>query len=930
MIWFGERKNMNQAVKLNVLGQSIWYDNIRRALIEDGSLMERIERREIYGVTSNPSIFRNAIADSDDYAAALQTLSWAGLDAKSIFYHLAIKDIRDVADLFGAYYEATDGADGYVSLEVNPNLANDTQGTIDEALWLWEEVARPNLMVKIPATKAGLPAITEVIAAGVNVNVTLIFSRKRYLEVMEAYLAGLEKRAAAGLDISYIASVASFFVSRLDSKADKRLQAIIDEGGPNAETAKQLKGKLAIDNTRLAYQDYETFFGSKRFAALAAKGAQTQRPLWASTSTKDPAYSDVLYVDSLVAANSVNTVPPETLDAFLDHGEARITINDDLDRAEKDFEALAGLGISIDVLTRELEEEGVQKFAEAFQDLLDVIEAQRQNALAGMDDPLKRLVSDYVRYYSQENAISRLLRFDPTLWTNDASGKNTVQTRLGWVALPDESQGFIENLYDFTDDVMEDGFEKVLLLGMGGSSLAPETLSLIFGEYVEGLELKILDSTVPGQVAEAEAWVDYGKTLFIVASKSGTTTEPMSFYAYFAGQAEAKIGESWAKHFIAITDPGSHLAQLASEKGFRATFTANPNVGGRYSALTHFGMVPAALMGIDLSQFLWSASDMAAQCANPIVEDNPGAMLGLLIGSAVKLGMDKLTFIADSPVQPLGAWLEQLIAESSGKEGKGIVPVADEPLMSPEDYSPDRLFVHLRANGENDDIVAALKEAGKPVLVNDVPYLYNLGGEFYRWEFAIAIACSVIGVNAFDQPDVQDSKDRTKAKLNVFMETGSLPESETLVEFGDVKLYGDLFEGLSECKTLADVIGAFTALAGDGDYIAINAYLPRNGANEAKLVALRDRILKANGKATTLGFGPRFLHSTGQLHKGGANNGVFLQITQADSSDLAIPGVPYSFSVLAQAQAKGDLEALESRGRRALRVHLPVGDALNF
>lgn len=921
---------MNQAVKLNVIGQSLWYDNIRRALIEDGSLMERVERREIYGVTSNPSIFRNAIADSDDYAADLQTLSWAGLDAKSIFYHLAIKDIRDVADLFGAYYDATDGADGYVSLEVNPNLANDTQGTIDEALWLWDEVARPNLMVKIPATKAGLPAITEVIAAGVNVNVTLIFSRKRYLEVMEAYVAGLEKRAAAGLDISYIGSVASFFVSRLDSKADKRLQAVIDEGGPKAETAKQLKGKLAIANTRLAYQDYEAFFSSKRFEALAAKGAQKQRPLWASTSTKDPAYSDVLYVESLIAENSVNTVPPDTLDAFLDHGEARISIYDDLDQAGKDFETLASLGISIDTLTRELEEEGVQKFSEAFQDLLNVIEVQRVDALAGLGDPLKRLVSDYVRHFSQDEAISRLLRFDPTLWTNDAAGKNTVQTRLGWVALPDESQGFVEDLNEFTDRVLEAGFEKVLLLGMGGSSLAPETLSLIFNEYVEGLELKILDSTVPGQVEEAEAWVDYGKTLFIVASKSGTTTEPISFFAYFAGQAEARIGGSWAKHFIAITDPGSHLAQLAAEKGFRATFTANPNVGGRYSALTHFGLVPAALMGIDLAQFLWSASSMATQCANPVIEDNPGAMLGLLIGSAAKLGMDKLTFIADSPVQPLGAWLEQLIAESSGKDGKGIVPVADEPLMAPESYSADRLFVHLRANGENDDIVAALKEAGKPVLVNDVPYLYDLGGEFYRWEFAIAIACSVLGVNAFDQPDVQDSKDRTKAKLNVFMETGSLPESQPLVEYGDVKVFGEPFKGVSEYKTLVDAITAYTALAADGDYIAINAYLPRNGVNEAKLTALRERILKATGKATTLGFGPRFLHSTGQLHKGGANNGVFLQITQEDQSDLAIPGVDYSFSVLAQAQAQGDLEALESRGRRVLRIHLPEGDALDF
>ena len=922
---------MNQAVKLNVLGQSLWYDNIRRSLIKDGSLMDRIERREIYGVTSNPSIFRNAIAESDDYDADLQTMAWAGLNAKEIFYNLAIKDVQDVADLFLPLYVATEGADGYVSLEVNPDLAKDTDGTVEEALWLWEQVARPNLMVKIPATKAGLTAITEVIAAGVNVNVTLIFSRTRYQEVMEAYTAGLEKRVADKLDIAGIASVASFFVSRLDSKADKLLQAVVDEGGIKAETAKALKGKLAVANTRLAFQDYETFFGSKRFKELINKGARKQRPLWASTSTKDPAYSDILYVQSLIAENSVNTVPPDTLDAYLDHGEPSVTIYDDFAQAEKDFKDLAELGISIDTLTQELEDEGVQKFSDAFHDLIDVIDTQRMDCLAGMDDQFRLLISDYVRSYSQKKVVSRLFRFDPTVWTNSADGKITVQTRLGWAALPNESQAYIEDLYDFTDSVFDDGFEKVLLLGMGGSSLAPETLSLIFGGYIEGLELKILDSTVPGQVQETEAWIDYGKTLFIVASKSGTTTEPMSFYKYFAGQAENKLGITWAKNFVAITDPGSHLAQLAVEQGFRAVFTANPNVGGRYSALTHFGLVPAALMGIDLEQFLWSASEMAAKCANQEnLTVNPGAMLGILIGAAARVGKDKLTLVTDNPVQPLGAWLEQLIAESSGKEGKGIVPVADEPLLDPAGYGKDRLFVHLRADGEHDDFIASLKEAGKPALVLDIPYLYDLGAEFYRWEFAIAIACSVIEVNAFDQPDVQDSKDRTKAKLDVFMETGTLPTQESLADFDGEKVFGEAFAGLFESQTLAEVIAAFTKLVQDGDYIAINAYLPRNPDNEAKLTSLRERILKATGKATTLGFGPRFLHSTGQLHKGGANNGVFLQITQDDANDIEIPDAPYTFSILAQAQAQGDLEALESRDRRSVRIHLPAGDSLDF
>ncbi len=570
---------MNAVLKLQLLGQSVWYDNIRRVLIEDGTMMDHIERREILGVTSNPSIFKKAVAESDDYRADIQTMSWAGLDSKSIFYRLAIKDIQDVADLFYPYYSASGGRDGFVSLEVNPDLADDTAGTVDEAIWLWQEVNRPNLMVKIPATEAGLPAITEVIAAGINVNVTLIFSRERYAQVMEAYLSGIEQRAEEGLDVSWIASVASFFVSRLDTKVDARLKAIIDAGGSQVKVAESLLGKLAVSNTRLAYQQFETFFTSERFTQMAKIGAQIQRPLWASTSTKNPAYSDIKYIESLVAENTVNTVPPETLAAFLDHGDPEVTIYDGLEEAEKDFDRLAELGISMDEVTKELEDEGVGKFADAFHDLLDAIETIRQGYLEDLGD-LAVSVESEVKSARSKDLIPRLHRFDPTLWTDDPDGKSEVQKRLGWVILPSESQSFADDLEDFTDQCQAEGFEKVLLLGMGGSSLAPETMSLILGDQIEGLDLIILDSTVPEQVLDADDWVDYPKTLFIVASKSGGTTESMSFFQYFWEQAGEELGESRGDHFIAITDPGSKLAQIGNDLEFRAVFTANPNVGG--------------------------------------------------------------------------------------------------------------------------------------------------------------------------------------------------------------------------------------------------------------------------------------------------------------------------------------------------------------
>jgi transaldolase/glucose-6-phosphate isomerase len=921
---------MTSITKLHLNGQSIWYDNIRRKLIEDGTLAGMIGRREIFGVTSNPSIFQKAIANSQDYDDDLQTMSLAGMESEEIFYRLAIQDIQEVADLFRPLYDSSGGKDGFVSLEVNPNLARQTEATIEEARWLWEVVDRPNLMIKIPATKEGLPAITEAIASGINVNVTLIFSRKRYLEVMDSYLKGLEKRVGAGEDISGIASVASFFVSRLETKVDDRLEAILQEGGERADIAKQIKGQLAVDNTRLAYREYEDFFGQERFEKLAEAGAQRQRPLWASTSTKDPAYSDVKYVEELVAENTVNTVPPRTLEAFLDHGHAAETIYDCLVRAEEDFKLLSDLGISMDQITQELEDEGVQKFADSFEALMETIE-KRRNAFIAALGPLAESVKEQFHSMMNAQVFSRIHRIDPTVWTKKPDGAAEVQKRLGWLDLPEDSQYLIPDLQAFAEEGLAEGFEKVLLLGMGGSSLAPETMQLILGDVFSGMELIIVDSTIPEQIRSAESWVDYAKTLFIVASKSGTTSETMSFFYYFWDRAGEILGDDRGSHFIAITDPGSRLTEIGEESGFRAVFTANPNVGGRYSALTFFGLVPAALMGIDLEVLLKKAAGMAHRCSQGThAMLNPGAVLGTIIGTAARKGRDKLTLLADETLAPLGAWLEQLVAESSGKEGRGIVPIADEPLVPVDSYGSDRLFVYLRMAGDLDGRISALESAGQPVVVLDIPDLIQLAAEFYRWEFAIAVACSVLSVNAFDQPDVQDNKNRTKAKLESYQETGTLEEPDVIWEAEGVQVFGQAFDGLEDSSNLFEVITGFTGQAAEGDYVALNAYLPRNGETTKALQALREKILSDTGRATTLGFGPRFLHSTGQLHKGGPNTGVFLQITRADSSDLDVPGKDYSFGVLARAQAQGDLEALLARDRRAIRIHLPANHDLKF
>jgi transaldolase / glucose-6-phosphate isomerase len=912
---FGE--SMNPIQQLTALGQSLWYDNIQRRLLENGELKAMIERGDIRGVTSNPSIFHNAIAKSSDYDSALTPLALSGWKAEDIFWQLAIEDIRAACDLFQPLYTQTDGADGYVSLEVSPYLANETESTVAQAKHLWETVNRPNLMVKIPATKAGIPAIRQAIAAGINVNVTLIFSLDRYKEVMDAYMSGLEDRLLAGGDIEKVHSVASFFVSRVDSKIDPRL--------PENST---LRGKAAIANAKLAYELFRKVFGEIRFGKLQLGKANFQRPLWASTGTKNPAYADTIYVDELIGPATVNTVPPATLDAFRDHGKAAVTIMEGVDECRNQIAELEKLGISMAKVTEELEMEGVKAFADAFKALIQTIE-ERRAAVVTQLGPLVMPVQRRIARLVADHAVERMHAIDPTLWTDDPKGHAEIKIRLGWLGLPYTSQKHIKDINAFAAHAHQAGFTHFLLLGMGGSSLAPEVMSLVFSRHLlpqnsqnlerdrEGGCFAILDSTDPSQVLDTAAQFPLEKTMFIVASKSGGTSEVNAAFNYFWAQAEQAFGAQAGQHFVAITDPDTSLGALANARGFARTFISDPTVGGRYSVLTHFGLVPAALMGIDLEKLFNRAAWMAAQCAKNVpAQRNPGFVLGAIMAQAAIEGRDKLTIVADPGLESIGSWLEQLIAESTGKLGHGVVPVDLEPLGEPSIFGKDRLFIYLRKNGQQNAALAALQQSGQPVLTFEVPDPYDLGAEFYRWEVATAIACAALKVNAFDQPDVQDAKDRTKAKIAEYQKNGKLIDPEAT-------------SGAETIENRKSKIENFLASAHPGDYLAINAYLPRNPEMESALTALRVALRARTGCATTVGFGPRFLHSTGQLHKGGADNGLFLQITADPVADAEIPTQDMPFSALERAQSLGDYEALAARKRRILRIHLPNPQAIH-
>ena len=884
--------------ELTGLGQSLWYDNIQRRLLENGELEQMIKRGEIRGVTSNPSIFHNAIAKTNDYDSALTPLAWAGWGAEDIFWQLAVEDIQRACDLFCPLYDETNRGDGYVSIEVSPYLAHETDGTIEQAAVLWGRVGRPNLMVKIPATPEGIPAIRKSIANGININVTLIFSLTRYAEVMDAYISGLEDRLEAGQPVDHVASVASFFVSRVDTKVDKKL----------SENS-ALRGQAAIANARLAYADFLETFKGNRWEALEAQGANLQRPLWASTSTKNPDYPDTVYVDNLIGPNTVNTVPPKTLTAFRDHGVPQETIANDMEKARALFGQLEAEGVSMEVVTQELEDEGVKAFADAFTALLETIEERRASAASQLG-PLAAPVSKRIAKLESDSVPARLWQGDPSLWTTDPDGQAEVEKRLGWLRLPETSKSLLSELNDFADVVHYNGIKRVLLLGMGGSSLAPEVLSFVFAsptrEAAEGKPcLSILDSTDPAQVAQAAEQYPPDKSLYIVSSKSGTTAEMMAFFEYFW---ELSGGDG--SRFVAVTDPGTPLEKLARERGFRKIFNADPNVGGRYSALTAFGLLPAALLGLDVKRLLAQAESMMEQSAAAIsAARNPGLVLGAVMAEAALAGRDKLTILADEPLVTFGSWLEQLIAESSGKEGKGIIPVDREPVGDVSVYGQDRLFVYLRQTGEYDESVMTLREGGQPVLEIPVSEIYDLGVEFYRWEFAIAVACHILGVNAFDQPNVEDAKKRAKARIASYQEKGKLEAGE--------------FVPLEETKS---ALSSFLKRAMPGDYIAIAAFLPRTAEMIAALQDLRVAIRAKTKCAVTLGFGPRFLHSTGQLHKGGPNSGLFLQITADPQEDIEIPTQGLSFGTLELAQALGDYEALGAKDRRLLRVHLSKPD----
>ncbi|MCG0993643.1 bifunctional transaldolase/phosoglucose isomerase [Acetobacter indonesiensis] len=926
-------KEANPLRALATVQQSPWLDFIRRSFVEDGSLARLVQDDDVRGVTSNPAIFQKAMGEGTEYDAQIKSVLAHDIVSPGALYEkLAVQDIKKAAHVLAPVYEQTQRRDGFVSLEVSPYLARDEKGTAHEAQRLWADVSEPNLMIKIPATPESIPAIRQTIAAGINVNVTLIFALSAYKAVVEAWLSGLEDLHKKGDDLSRVASVASFFVSRIDGKIDAEIDRRIKAGDKDADALKALRGKVAIANAKLAYLYWQDVIKTPRWKTLEAAGAQPQRLLWASTGTKDKAYSDVLYVDNLIGPHTVNTLPPATMDAFRDHGTAKETLLDGIDDARHVLSEAERLGLNLQGVTETLVDEGVTSFEEAFDALLGSVAAKQKTLLAdkltdiktSLPADLEAAVQKGLDGWRKDGTIRKLWAKDASVWTGGEEAK-----WLKWLDITQDRLDHVAELESFQAEVKARGFKQVLLMGMGGSSLGPEVLAETFGKHEGFGHLYVLDSTDPQQVATYAKKIDPAQTLFIVASKSGGTLEPNIMLAYFHDLAKKALGDKVGSHFVAITDPGSKLEALAKKEGFWKIFAGEPQIGGRYSVLSNFGLVPAAASGIPVNLFLEDALlGVRLSDASVPPAQNAAVLLGTIMGvAATQFGRDKLTVVATPQIADFGAWLEQLVAESTGKHGKGIIPIDDETLGGPKRYGSDRLFVYLRLapehRHEQDEAITTLIDAGQPVITITLHHTRQIAQEFFRWELATAVSGAFLGIDPFDQPDVEASKIETRKLTDAYNKTGKLPAEQPFAEHGPFAFFADKTNAAALKGDSAEtILKAHFDRVKAGDYVGLLAYIERDAATREWIQHTRLKIRDAKTVATAAEFGPRFLHSTGQAYKGGPDSGVFLQITADDAHDLPVPGENYSFGVVKAAQARGDFDVLAERGRRALRVHI--------
>ncbi len=901
--------------KLKEVSQSLWLDSISRDMILNNTLSSFIEKYQITGLTSNPTIFENAILNSSSYDNSIKMASKKFKTEDDIAYSIMIEDIQRACDLLKKTYETTNGDDGYVSIEIPPTI-NEKSKMVECAEKIYEMVSRPNLMIKIPATQQGIEAEEELIKKGINVNMTLIFSPHIYTKVADAYISAMKWRVENKVE-GNVFSVASFFVSRIDSEVSKELDKIISNTDDidRKNEILMFKGKAAVALSLITYEIYRNKFYTQSFEELRKAGIKPQKLLWASTSTKDPSMRDTLYVDELFLPNTINTIPTNTLFAFFDHGRINLEdIETRINQAKEIYQKIEKNGIIWQAIFENLLYDGMDRFVKSYNKILDAIrkKIKKTDSLLPSLQLYNLEIEQTINQIKNKQFIKRLFLKDPTLWKKDSKSAQQIKKSLGWLDIASVMKKNINNITTLRDEVIKEGFRYAVLLGMGGSSLGSEVISSIFGEHKK-IKLYILDSTNPQWIARISSKIKIEKTLFIVSSKSGTTLETLTQFKYFYSLLKKRLKKP-GRNFIAITDSSTPLQEIAKKYSFRKIFINPSDIGGRFSVFSYFGLLPASFTACNIERLIEKAEEAQNELTNN--ETPPAIVLGCFMGKAFLSGRDKLTLIVPKKFERFGLWVEQLIAESTGKEGKGIVPIVDTELLNPQSYSNDRFFVIISCRNfyeyENEEKINNIIKNGHPVLRVYLNDRYDVATEFYRWEVATAVAGHIMEINPFDQPDVQFTKDFTKKVLQT--KTIKLKPS---LKTKDIEIYTANIT-INEEK---DLLWQILKNISENGYFSLCAYIDENNKNDTMMKRIKKLLTENIGITSLCVYGPRYLHSIGQLFKGGKNNGIFLILTHKSKKDIKILGEDSSFDKICTAQAIGDFLAMKEKGRMCVMVH---------
>lgn len=911
---------------------SLWVDNINRSFLSDGSLQRYIDNLHITGLTSNPTIFEKAILANKAYDTSFEILLKKGYNEEEILESLMVEDIQLACDSLNKIYEESNRRDGYVSMEISPLFSFDSEKIIKESLRLYEKVGRKNLMIKIPATESGIKALEELIYSGVNINMTLIFSPFIYERTALSYIRGVEKRIAAGFS-EHPYSVASFFISRIDTAVDQKIEYLLETNHISKDEANKLKGQIAISTALMAYEKYLNLFFTDKFMKLSMSGAKEQRIVWASTSSKNPSYRASKYIEELTLADTINTAPIDTIESFYSSGLINeVNIYERISYAKYLLTLLSKFNISMEDILKNLQKDGIEKFIYSHNKLLGVI-GDKINRSKNMTEKANKImpenhdITEEIKRLNESNFLKSLWEKETSIFKKEQEHQKIIRNSLGWLDIPFKMYSKIKEIEDFTNSIKEEGYKYAVLLGMGGSSLAPEVYKSLYQKN-NYPKLIVLDTTNPESILKARKTIDIKKTLFIFSSKSGGTIEPNSQFKYFFSEVKKSGIKNPGNNFIAITDKNTSLEKLALSKKFKKIFINPSDIGGRFSALSYFGLIPASICGANIKLIIEKSLNMAKLCQNNNINENPGLILGSIIYNGFKLGKDKLTIILPEKLKTFGLWIEQLVAESTGKEGKGIVPVCENILNDIENCSRDRNFITVEfenfRNQQLEDSISTLKNEGHRVYRIFIEDIYDISAEFFRWEIATATAGFLMEINPFDQPDVQFSKKYTIELISEFVKTRKMSVEKPIFEndYFSVFFSDAINKNKIEFKNEEELFSYILSNLKENDYLVLLAYLCQAADIDKKLYEILKKIKEVNNVASFYSYGPRYLHSTGQLFKGGKDNGLFLILTHKSKKDIKIDGERYTFGQLHMAQAIGDFKALNSKNRRAIRIDI--------